>query len=126
MKFRPGAAVIDSPDVTFVLFAVFVIGALSFVCVGAVEVVLLLVLDVHPATTTVKDNSAITRPAMTARFFSIISPLQRVLYMLMGVKRVASIYDSFLSLTDAKCLTIHTNGRFCNWLKQLSHNDTTL
>jgi hypothetical protein len=100
VKFRPGAAVIDSPDVTFVLFAVFVIGALSFVCVGAVEVLLLLVLDVHPATTTVKDSSAITRPAMTARFFSIISPLQCVLYMLMGVKHAASTYDSFPSPTE--------------------------
>jgi hypothetical protein len=73
------------------------------------------VLDVHPATTTVKDSSAITRPAMTARFFSIISPLQCVLYMLMGVKHAASTYDSFRSPTDAKFATLHTNGVFCKW-----------
>jgi hypothetical protein len=40
--------------------------------------------DVHPATTTVKDRSAITRPAMKTRFFSIISLLRCLLYMLMG------------------------------------------
>jgi len=58
-----------------VAFAVFVIGTVSLVCVGAVAELLLLVLDVHPATTSVKDSSAITRPAMKARFFSIISLL---------------------------------------------------
>ena len=65
-------------------FAVFVMGTVSLVCVGAVEELLLLVLDVHPATTTVKDRSAITRPAMKTRFFSIISLLRCLLYMLMG------------------------------------------
>jgi hypothetical protein len=42
------------------------------------------VLDVHPATTTVKDRSAITKPAMKTRLFSIISLLRCLLYMLMG------------------------------------------
>jgi hypothetical protein len=127
VKFRPVAAVIDSPDVTFVLFAVFVIGALSFVCVGAVEVLLLLVLDVHPATTTVKDSSAITRPAMTARFFSIISPLQCVLYMLMGVKHAASTYDSFPSPTDGKCAPYTRTAIFASGAEATgAANETTL
>ena len=115
VKFRPCAAVIDSPDVTFVLFAVFVIGALSFVCVGAVEVVLLLVLDVHPATTTVKDSSAITRPAMTTRFFSIISPLQCVLYMLMGVKH-AHLHTIPSRRRRTQNVPPYTRtARFCKW-----------
>jgi len=67
-----------------VAFAVFVMGTISLVCVGAVEELLLLVLDVHPATTTVKDRSAITKPAMKTRLFSIISLLRCLLYMLMG------------------------------------------
>jgi hypothetical protein len=68
-------------------FPVFVIDAFSLVCTGALEALLLLVLDVHPATTTVKDSSAITRPVMKTRFFSIISPLQCLLFMLMGVSQ---------------------------------------
>lgn len=66
------------------LLAIFVIGTFSLVCVGAVVVLLLLALDVHPATATMMDSRAITRPAMKLRFLSIISLLRGVLYMVMG------------------------------------------
>ena len=112
VKFCPCAVVIDCPGVTFVLFVVFVIGTFSLVCVGAV-VVLLLVLDVHPATTTVRDSSAIARPAMKTRFLSIISPLRRVQYMVMGSEAHAIHAPAFRHL-DAKCRHIeraHVSAR---------------
>jgi hypothetical protein len=84
------------------------------VCGVAVEALLLLVLDVHPATTTVTDSSAITRPAMMTRFFSIISHLRCVLYRLVGMKHATPVNDPFFSV-DAKCPTLRVEGAFGEW-----------
>jgi len=107
---------IDPPRVTFVAFDVLVIGALWLVCIVAVEVVVLLpVFDVHPATMTVKGSSAITRLTMMTRFFSIISPLQCVLYMLTGVKHGISAHDPFSSPWTRNVPTLLVDAGFCKW-----------
>jgi hypothetical protein len=121
--------------VAFVTFPVFVIDAFSLVCTGALEVLtfpvfvidafslvctalealLLLVLDVHPATRTVKDSSAITRPVMKTRFFSIISPLQCLLFMLMGVSQAIISIRSLSSPWSQNVPTLHVVAGFGEW-----------
>ncbi|MGZ5503014.1 MAG: hypothetical protein ACXWEP_06080, partial [Halobacteriota archaeon] len=66
------AAVIGSACVTFVAFVVVVIVTFSLVRVDTVEVLLLLTLDVHPATTTVNVSSAVIKQTTKTRPLSII------------------------------------------------------
>jgi hypothetical protein len=65
--------------VTCVAFVVVGIVAFSLVGVATFEVLLPLMLDVHPAKTTVSASSVVTKQRTETRSFRIVSPLRRLL-----------------------------------------------